>query len=122
MPVKGQSTAFLIGQVDPAAQVRAEDPVLFNQIRDGLLLLVGPPAGHGHHEESNRHDIHDRGSYISASGLVSEASAKKWDTTGNKGMAVFTAINGRRGPGHLLLRRAHPSVSRRYYTAVTVHS
>ena len=62
MPVKGHPTAFLIGQADPAAQVRAEDAVLFNQIRDGLLLLVGPPAGHGHHEESNRGDIHDRGS------------------------------------------------------------
>jgi hypothetical protein len=60
MPVKGQPTAFLIGQADPAAQVRAEDAVLFNQIRDGLLLLVGSPAGHGHHEESNRGDIHDR--------------------------------------------------------------
>ena len=62
MSVHRQPTPFLIGQADPAAQVRAEDAVLFDQICDGLLSLVGPPAGHGHHEESKRGDIHDRGS------------------------------------------------------------
>ena len=62
MPVAGQPTAFLVGQPNPPAQVRAEDAVLFDQIRDRLLPLVGPPAGHRHHEESNRGHIHDRGS------------------------------------------------------------
>ena len=62
MPVHGQPTSFLIGQADPAAPVRAEDAVLFDQICDRLLTLVGPPAGHRHHEESNRGHIHDRGS------------------------------------------------------------
>jgi len=60
--VYGQSTTFLIGQADPAAKVRAEGAVLFDQVGDGLLPLVGPPARHDHHEESNRGDIHDRGS------------------------------------------------------------
>ena len=42
--------------------MRAADAVFLDQIPNGLLPLVGPPAGHGHHEESNRGDIHDRGS------------------------------------------------------------
>jgi len=58
----GSLTPFLVGEADPSAQVRAEDPVLFNQIRDSLLPLAGPPPGHGHDEESKRGDIHDRGS------------------------------------------------------------
>ena len=45
-----------------ATEMRAEDTVFFNQIRDVRLPLVGPPAGHGHHEQSNCGDIHDRGS------------------------------------------------------------
>ena len=60
--VHRQPTAFLIGQTDPAAQVRAEDAVFFDQIGNRLLPLVGPPAGHRHHEKSNRSDIHNRGS------------------------------------------------------------
>jgi hypothetical protein len=60
--VHRQPTAFIIGQTDPAAQVRAEDAVFFDQIGNRLLPLVGPLAGHRHHEESNRSDIHDRGS------------------------------------------------------------
>ena len=56
------SHTSLIRQADPATQVRAEDAVFFDQIGDGRLPLVGPPAGHGHHEQTNRRDIHDRGS------------------------------------------------------------
>ena len=53
------------------------------QIRDGLLLLVGPPAGHGHHEESNRSDIHDGGSLPHPLNVeLGTTSAEKWDTTG----------------------------------------
>ena len=81
MPVDGQPTAFLIGQADPPAQMRAEDAVLFDQIRDGLLLLVGPPAGHRHDEESKRSNIHDRGSLHQRLKSLSDASAEKWDTT-----------------------------------------
>ena len=82
MPMDGQPTAFHIRQVNPAAQVRAEDAVLFDQIRDRLLPLVGPPAGHGHHEESNRSDIHDGGSLPHPLNVELEtASAEKWDTT-----------------------------------------
>ena len=50
----------------------AEDAILVNQIRNARLPLVRPPAGHGHHEESNRGEIHDAGVYISDSSLVSE--------------------------------------------------
>ena len=42
--------------------MRAQDTVFLDQIAHGILPLVGPLAGHGHHEESNRGDIHDRGS------------------------------------------------------------
>ena len=62
MPVDGQPAAFVIGKADPAAQVRAKDAVFLDQVGHGLLPLVGPPASHCHHEESNRGDIHDRGS------------------------------------------------------------
>jgi hypothetical protein len=30
VPVHRQPTPFLVGEADPSAQVRAEDPVLFN--------------------------------------------------------------------------------------------
>jgi hypothetical protein len=40
MPEDCQSTTFVIGQADPAAQMCAEDAVLFNQIRDARLPLV----------------------------------------------------------------------------------
>ena len=41
---------------------RAEDAVFLNQIPHAPLPPVGSPARHGHHEESNRSDIHDGGS------------------------------------------------------------
>src|SRR5438552_11450224 len=73
-----QPTAFFIGEADPAAEARAEDAVFLNQIRDARLPLVGPPAGHGHHEESNRSDIHDGGSLPHPLNVVLEtASAEK---------------------------------------------
>jgi hypothetical protein len=46
MPEDCQPTTFVIGQADPAAQMCAEDAVLFNQIREARLPLVGPSAGH----------------------------------------------------------------------------
>src|SRR5262245_50852662 len=80
--VYGQSTTFPIGQADPAAMVRAEDAVLFDQVGDGPRPLVGPPAGHGQHEESNRGDIHDRGSLHDRLNIAPEiTSAENWDIT-----------------------------------------
>jgi len=70
--VYGQPTAFVIRETYPAAKMGAEDAILFNQIRNARLPLVRPPAGHGHHEESNRSEIHDAGVSISDSSLVSE--------------------------------------------------
>src|SRR2546425_13002928 len=62
---------------------RAKDTVFLDQIRDARLPLVGPPTGHGHHEESNRSDIHDGGSLPHPLNVeVETASAEKWDTTG----------------------------------------
>jgi hypothetical protein len=82
MPEDCQPTTFVIGQADPAAQMCAEDAVLFNQIRDARLPLVGPPAGHGHHEQPNGSDIHDRGSRpYPLNDEQKPASAEKWDTT-----------------------------------------
>jgi len=81
--VHGQPTALFIGEADPATEARAEDAVFLNQIRDARVPLVGPPAGHGHHEESNRSDIHDGGSLPHPPNVELEtASAEKWDTTG----------------------------------------
>jgi len=57
--VHGQPTAFVIRETHPTAKMGAEDAILFNQIRNARLPLVRPPAGHGHHEESNRGEIHD---------------------------------------------------------------
>src|SRR5436309_9243127 len=79
----GQPTALFIGEADPATEARAEAAVFLNQIRDARLPLVRPPAGHGHHEESNRSDIHDGGSLSHPLNIELEtASAEKWDTTG----------------------------------------
>ena len=79
-----QPTTFVIGQADPAAQMCAEDAVLFNQIREGRLPLVGPPAGHRHHEKSNRSDIHNRGSrhYRLYGTPESIADARRWLVSG----------------------------------------
>jgi hypothetical protein len=74
-----------VGQlVLSAAQVRAEDAVFFDQMGNRLLPLVGPPAGHRYHEESNRSDIHDRRSPpYRLHGAPRIASAEKWDPTGH---------------------------------------
>jgi hypothetical protein len=78
-----QPTPFLIGQTDPAAQVRAKNAVFFDQIGNRLLPPVGPPTGHSHHEESNRSDIHNRGSlHYRLHGAPESTSAENWDTTG----------------------------------------
>ena len=62
--------------------MHAEDAVFFNQIRDARLPLVSPPAGHGHHQESKRRDIHDRGSlHYGLNVALETASAEHRDTT-----------------------------------------
>jgi len=48
MPAGGQPSALGVGQ-----GIRPRSCPVF-------LALIGPPARHGHHEESNRGDIHDR--------------------------------------------------------------
>jgi hypothetical protein len=59
--------------------------VLFNQIRDARLPLVGPPAGHGPHEQPNGSDIHGRGSRPHPlNDEQKPASAENWDTTGHR--------------------------------------
>ncbi len=113
--VHRQPTAFLIGQTDPAAQVRAEDAVFFDQIGNRLLPLVGPPAGHRHHEESNRSDIHDRGSlHYRLHGAPESTSAEKCGTlrgcaTSSRGgsAALFRPqdIQGARTIAHVTFRR-----------------
>ena len=55
MPVDGQPTAFLIGQAYPAAQVRAEDAVFFDQVGHGVLLPPVEPADQ--RASSRRSDI-----------------------------------------------------------------
>jgi hypothetical protein len=81
MPEHGQPTTFVIGQADPAAHMCAEDAVLFNQMRDARLPWSAPPAGHGHHEQPNGSDIHDRGSLPhTLNDEQKPASAEKWDS------------------------------------------
>lgn len=74
--MRGQPTAFCIREAQPAAEMRAEGAVFFNEVRDARLPLIGPPAGHSHHDESNRREIHDAGVYINDSSLLSGASAE----------------------------------------------
>ena len=50
--VHGQPPAFLIGQADPAAHVRAQDAVLFNQVGHGVLLPLVEPADQRRQEHS----------------------------------------------------------------------
>jgi hypothetical protein len=47
--VDGQPAAFGIGEANLTAHARTEHTILFDQIREGLLPRVSPPAGHGHH-------------------------------------------------------------------------
>jgi hypothetical protein len=62
--------------------VRAKNAVFFDQIGNRLLPPVGPPTGHSHHEESNRSDIHNRGSlHYRLHGAPESTSAENWDTT-----------------------------------------
>jgi len=90
--VHGQPTAFVIRETYPAAKMGAEDAILFNQIRNARLPLVRPPAGHGHHEESNRGEIHDAGVYISDSSLVSEGRLRIGTLLAVSGTAKASAI------------------------------
>jgi hypothetical protein len=100
--VHSQPTAFLIGQTDPAAQVRAEDAVFFDQMGNRLLPLVGPPAGHRYHEESNRSDILDRRSPpYRLHGAPRIAWAEKSDTTGHAPDRISAPFTRERG-GHMI--------------------
>src|SRR3954451_22041847 len=44
VPMHRQPTAFLIGEADPAAHVSTQDAVLFDQVRDRVLLSLVKPA------------------------------------------------------------------------------
>jgi len=57
MPVNGQPTAFLIGQAYPAAQVRAEDAVFFDQVGHGVLLPPVEPADQRAEQQAERHRV-----------------------------------------------------------------
>src|SRR5437667_12177104 len=93
MPMDGQPTAFHIRQVNPAAQVRAEDAVLFDQIRDGVLPLVRPPAGHGDHKKAEHGNVQDRGSlHYRLSVTLETTSAVKWDTSSGCGPTGIKAM------------------------------
>jgi hypothetical protein len=49
VPAPRQPAPVFIGQAQAAAaQLRVEDPIFFNQIRDGRLPSVAPPARNGH--------------------------------------------------------------------------
>ena len=59
----GQPAPVLIGQPHPSsAQLRAEDPIFFNQIRHRRLPLIAPPARKCHQHEPQRRAFHHRGS------------------------------------------------------------
>jgi hypothetical protein len=93
MPEDCQPTTFVIGQADPAALLYAEDAVLFTQIRDARLPLVGPPVGHGHHEQPHGSDIHDRGSLPHPlNDAQKPASAEKGDTTAFEGVIALDRL------------------------------
>jgi hypothetical protein len=108
----GQPTAFFIDEADPATEARAEDTVFLNQMRDARLPLIGPPAGHGHHEESNRGDIHDGGSLPHPLNVELEtASAEKWDTTSAASSCERSIIAGRRDADGRDFRRTRGGLS-----------
>ena len=61
--VPRQPPAFLVGQTDPAGQVRSEDAVLFDQVGHGVLLPLVEPA-------DQRHQKHSEGQRIEHGGRV----------------------------------------------------
>ena len=51
VPAPRQPAPVLVGQAEaPAAQLRQENPVLLDQIREGFLPLVVPPARKSHQQ------------------------------------------------------------------------
>jgi hypothetical protein len=87
VPTHGEPPPLLIGQLQaPPPQLTAQDPVFFDQIRHGLLLLAPPPPGKRHQHEPEPRALHDRGSLHDRHRLTIEieSSAQKWDTTGHR--------------------------------------
>jgi hypothetical protein len=82
--------------------------VLFEQEGDCVLSLVGPPASHGHHEESKHRDVHDRGSpHYRLNGARESTSAEQRDTT------AVTSPRPRRPPFAPATTRTDARVQRR---------
>jgi hypothetical protein len=80
--VPRQPAPVLLGQPEASsAQLRSEDPVLFDQIPQGLLPLVAPPARNGHQHESKRDNVHHGGSLQDRPNVQTGTSAENWDTT-----------------------------------------
>ena len=83
LPAPRQPAPVLIGQAEASStQLRSEDPVFFDQIRHGLLLLAPPPAGKSHQHEPEPRALHDGGSLHDRHRPTTETepSAQKWDT------------------------------------------
>jgi hypothetical protein len=61
-----QATAFVVGQSKPTAQVRTEDAVFFNQIRQSCLLALVEPADQRNQQQSEGHRVeHGQSVYTS---------------------------------------------------------
>jgi hypothetical protein len=61
--VPRQPPAFFIGQPDPAAQLAAEDAILFDYVGDGILLTLVEPA-------DQRREEHSEGERVEHGGRV----------------------------------------------------
>src|SRR5216684_2708165 len=63
VPRHGEPPTFIIAELQaPPMQLTSKDPVLFDQIRHGLLLLAPQPAGKSHQHEPEPRALPDRGS------------------------------------------------------------
>jgi len=76
----GQSSPVVIGQAQPPGpHLAPQEPVLFDQVRDRLLLPAIQPAGeHAQHHLQRRRVDHEP-ERIARAGL--KTSAEKWNTT-----------------------------------------
>lgn len=86
MSERRQPTPVVIREPQPsAAQLGPQDPILFHQIPDHVLLLLTQPAGEGGEEELKRGHVNHGGASLPTDDVHAsgDASAEFWDTTGS---------------------------------------
>ena len=90
VPVHGQPPPFVIGQADPATQLRAEDAIFFDQIGDRSCRWSAHQPATAITKSRTAATSTTAGVYTHRLNVApGTASAEKWDTTGS--ISVFSS-------------------------------